>query len=100
MTTENRNAPTQKPTDIVINPGDEAPPDTTGTGEKRLPGVRGYRPPECRTLPALQWYGQNNPGHWGRLKSPAPSGTSRSPAGSTVEARTTNLVLSGFRRFR
>jgi hypothetical protein len=37
MTTENRNAPTQKPTDIAINPGDEAPPETTGTGENICP---------------------------------------------------------------
>ena len=37
MASENRNARTQKPTDAVINPGDQALPGTTGTGENICP---------------------------------------------------------------
>lgn len=40
MTTDNRDAPTQERTD-VINPGDEAPPGTTGTGENICPECAG-----------------------------------------------------------
>jgi hypothetical protein len=41
MSIGNRNAPTQKPVDSVINPGDEASPGTTGTGENICPDCAG-----------------------------------------------------------
>jgi hypothetical protein len=41
MASENRNTPTQKPTDIVITPGDQAPSGTTGTAENICPECAG-----------------------------------------------------------
>jgi DnaJ-class molecular chaperone len=41
MSIGNRNAPTQHPGDTTMNPGDEAPPGTTGTGETVCPECAG-----------------------------------------------------------
>ena len=58
MSIDNRNAPTQKPVDSVINPGDEAPPGTTGTGENICPDCAGTGRQESAPCPHCNGTGQ------------------------------------------